>query len=361
MKKSFSKNYKIGKLRISVFNDEIVFVYTGKNRIHIKTYQKKSFKITGKTAFLFIAFTTIVIIIILSSSDNVKSSKKHVDEIKVSITLDDTESDGDESFLDEEQKNKLLESVETDFSVQKEVPELQIYKHKVQKGEVLSEIAKKYGISMDTICGSNNLISYDLIKEGAVFTIPSKDGILYKMKKGVTILDLVKKYKISLKKILAQNSIKNPDFISIGSELFIPDARPQNIFPGYLWPTFSRKITGGYGWRRNPFNRRRREFHKGVDIGSKYGRVRATKYGKITYSGWLGGYGKVIIIGHPGGIKSLYAHLSKIFVRKGQYVKQGQFIGRSGNTGRSTGPHLHVEITKYGKHKNPFIYLNKKR
>jgi len=238
---------------------------------------------------------------------------------------------------------------------------LVIKKHRVARGEILSNIAKKYGVSIDTICGSNNLRSYDFIREGALLKIPNKDGILYKMRNGNKIVSIANKYKISLKKIIAENNIKNPDFIPVNQVIFIPDAKPQNIFSGFLWPTRNRFITCGYGWRRSPFNRKSREFHHGLDIRARYEWVKASKFGKVTYTGWLGGYGKAIIIAHPKGFKTLYAHLSRISVRRGQYVKQGQYIGKSGNTGRSTGPHLHFEIMKKGRHKNPYHYLKRKR
>ena len=144
-----------------------------------------------------------------------------------------------------------------------------------------------------------------------------------------------------------------------GTILFIPDAKPQNIIRGFMWPTYSRYITCGFGWRRNPFNWRMKEYHCGMDIKSNYQWVRASKYGKITFTGWMGGYGKAVIIAHPEGWKTLYAHLSRIIVRQGQYVKQGQTIARSGNTGRSTGAHLHFEIIQNGKHKNPYSFLKK--
>ena len=213
---------------------------------------------------------------------------------------------------------------------------------------------------MDTICANSKLDSYDFIREGAILTIPNKDGILYTMKKGSNIIAIAKKYKVSLEKILSQNDLINFDFVREGVTVFIPDARPQNVFSGFLWPTISRRITCGYGWRRNPFNKRHREFHRGLDIKAKYERVRSIKYGKVTYTGWLGGYGNAIIVAHPAGWKSLYAHLSRIYVKRGQYVKQGQFIGRSGNTGRSTGAHLHIELIKRGRHKNPYAYLKRR-
>ncbi|MCP4132655.1 MAG: M23 family metallopeptidase [bacterium] len=262
---------------------------------------------------------------------------------------------------DEEKKNELLLSSQTDYSAPKKNIPLAIRTHVIQKGETLSEIAKKYAVSMDTICGSNNLTSYDLIREGARMEIPNMDGILYTMKKGNNLASIAKKYRIPIKKILSKNTIKNADFLPVGKKIFIPDARPQNIFPGYLWPVRSKVITCGYGWRRNPFNRGSKEFHQGMDIRARYERVRSTKYGKITFTGWLGGYGKTIVIAHPGGCKTLYAHLSRIFVKRGQYVKQGQYIGKSGNTGRSTGAHLHFEILKNGRHRNPYKYLKSKR
>ncbi len=354
MRNSFYDKIKIGRLSVSFYYNEIIIVYIGKKHIFIKTIRRPFNRIFKK---LSIAVSVLVLLIAIilwaySVSHNVNGSSEKISDKEI-LNLN-------EAISDEEKKETLLKSSLTDFSEEKETDKVEIHVHRVMKGEVLSEIAKKYGVSMDTICGSNNLDSYDFIREGAVFRIPSKDGILFRVKKGTKLVNLAKKYRVSLEKIVKYNKLKNSDFVAVGSTIFIPDARPQNIFPGFLWPTFTRIITCGYGWRRNPFNRNYKEFHQGMDIRAKYERVRATKYGKIAFSGWLGGYGKSIIIAHPGRIKSLYAHLSRIYVRKGQYVKQGQFIGRSGNTGRSTGAHLHFEIIKNGSHRNPFIYLKRK-
>ncbi|MCU0822362.1 MAG: M23 family metallopeptidase, partial [Spirochaetes bacterium] len=226
----------------------------------------------------------------------------------------------------------------------------------VGKGDTLSGIAKDYGVSMDTICGSNQLSSYDIIRDGTRLRIPNKDGILYSIQKGQNIVSVVKRYRTSLEKVYGINKIKNFDFIPDGTDIFIPDAKPLNIVPGFLWPSGWSRITSSYGWRRHPINGVR-HFHQGMDIRSKYGLIRATKYGKVTYAGWSGGYGKAVIIAHPGGWKSLYGHLSRILVRPGQYVKQGQYIGRSGNTGYSAGPHLHFELINDGRHVNPYRYL----
>ncbi len=124
------------------------------------------------------------------------------------------------------------------------------------------------------------------------------------------------------------------------------DAKPN------LMPTKG-KITSGYGYRRNPFGKGR-EFHKGLDIANKPGtKIRAAGSGIVTFAGYYGGYGKVIIISHGYGYQSIYGHNRKLLVKVGQHVRKGEIIAEMGNTGRSTGPHLHFEIRYYGKAVNP--------
>lgn len=278
----FHKKISIGHLSLTLGNGEIVFVYIGKKRVHIKTLYLRRFSSIKWPAFvisfLIIGFACYHVVPMISLRDaTTDAGKGNASDAPV-----------DSIQADDEKKNSLLKSATTDFSIQKENKPLVIYQHKVKKGENLSEIAKKYGISMDTICGSNKLHSYDLISEGSVFIIPNKDGILHKVEKGNRIATLAEKYKVSAQNIINQNSIQNPDFLTLGQTIFIPDAKPQDIFPGYLWPVSSMYITCGFGWRVNPFNWKQREFHQGMDIKSAWEHVRAAKYGKITYAGWLG-------------------------------------------------------------------------
>ena len=101
--------------------------------------------------------------------------------------------------------------------------------------------------------------------------------------------------------------------------------------------------TSGFGWRTHPITGSRR-FHSGVDIGAPMGApVVAAGTGIVMSSGWLGGYGKAIVIQHNGVQQTLYGHLSEVFVQTGQRIEQGTVIGRVGSTGNSTGPHLHFE------------------
>ncbi len=334
MKRIFFKSLSIGKYTLTIFPNEISLLIISNDRAKIHTFKTKKLR---KYAFLSIFCLLLLTGLFLYPFNDKKTYNNS----------------------DEEMKNNILLSKKTDFSKPVINKKLKIITHVVKKGENLTLLAKKYGVSVDTICGTNNLRSYHLIREGAVFKIPNKDGIIYTIKKGNRILEVAKKYKVSVNKIIAENNIINPDFISPNIMIFIPDAKPQNVIRGFMWPTRSQYITCGFGWRRSPFNWRYREFHRGLDIKSNYEWIRSVKYGKVTYTGWMGGYGKAIVIAHPQGWKTLYAHLSRIIVRRGQYVKQGQIIARSGNTGRSTGAHLHFEMLKYGKHQNPYYYLKR--
>lgn len=129
---------------------------------------------------------------------------------------------------------------------------------------------------------------------------------------------------------------------------------------GFLKP-ISGRITSPFGWRTHPiFNSR--TFHSGVDIaGPNLGIIRASNSGKVIYSGWYGGYGKVVILdhgsvnGHP--TTTLYAHMSTIKVGNGQFVNKGDVVGYEGTTGYSTGPHVHFEVRINGKPNNPLNYI----
>lgn len=132
------------------------------------------------------------------------------------------------------------------------------------------------------------------------------------------------------------------------------------IVSGFIKPIGGR-ITSPFGWRRHPiFNSR--SFHSGVDIGGPYnGNVRASNAGRVIYSGWYGGYGKVVILdhGHVNGTPTttLYAHLNSSAVSPGEYVSKGQVVGHEGTTGYSTGPHVHFEVRSNGRPNNPLNYI----
>jgi len=119
----------------------------------------------------------------------------------------------------------------------------------------------------------------------------------------------------------------------------------------------ARQVTSGYGWRSDPFHGQAR-FHKGIDLAAAYGDdVRAAAPGRVVFSGQQNGYGNTVVIEHAGGARSRYAHLASADVTEGSSVAAGQAIGRAGSSGRSTGPHVHFEVTVGNETVDPQAWL----
>jgi len=125
----------------------------------------------------------------------------------------------------------------------------------------------------------------------------------------------------------------------------------------YSSPVNKGYISSNYGYRRDPINGRHRN-HRGIDIAGKTGTpINAIASGFVSFTGRKGGYGKMVEIDHSDSLKSRYAHLDSILVKKGQVVRKGENIATMGSTGRSTGPHLHLEIWQNKATVDPAIYL----
>lgn len=123
-----------------------------------------------------------------------------------------------------------------------------------------------------------------------------------------------------------------------------------------IWPTRG-WLSSRFGYRISPFTGQR-EFHKGIDISTRMNApVVAPANGIVTKVGWDHGYGRILTISHGNGLVTRYAHLNKVLVKKGQYIKRGETIALVGNTGRSTGPHLHYEVLLNGLPTNPLRYI----
>ncbi|NPV38972.1 MAG: M23 family metallopeptidase [Brevinematales bacterium] len=235
--------------------------------------------------------------------------------------------------------------------------DLHFYFYEIQPGENLASIAKKLGTSMDSLISLNSIDNAHFLKPGNKILVPNMDGVLYVVKKDDTLDKIAKKYKVSVDDILDYNDIEE-DVIGAGDILFLPGAsltaeeRAKAL--GYLFIKPVRgRFTSGFGIRIDPFTGGR-GYHAGIDIAARYGTpIRASKEGRVTFVGWKGGYGLCVIIKHQMGYETVYGHLAKATVKEGQYVNQGQTIGKMGNTGRSTGTHLHFEVRRYGKPINP--------
>lgn len=210
--------------------------------------------------------------------------------------------------------------------------------------------------------GASGLSSAGRIQIGQVLKILTVNGVLHKVETGDTLSGLAAKYKVDEEVIAGANALTPPFVLSLGRDLIVPGARPVivhrvmvggrtvTIYGKFLWPVAGR-ITSSFGWRWG-------HFHHGVDIGVPQGRsIVASRAGRVIFAGWNGGFGNTVILDHGDGLTTLYAHASRIVVRRGQWVEAEQTIARVGSTGYSTGPHLHFEVRVNGTAINPLLVL----
>lgn len=167
------------------------------------------------------------------------------------------------------------------------------------------------------------------------------------------------------RKMIADITYKNDEQVRVDIvyENIVKEAIPKIVErgtktpPTYIYPV-SGRVSSSFGRRKAP-KKGASTYHKGMDFAVPTGTaIRATSGGVVTKAGWGSGYGYVVYIRHPDGKESRYGHCSKVLVKAGQSVKQGEKIALSGNTGISTGPHLHFEILVGGSQVNPLKYLN---
>ena len=288
--------------------------------------------------------------------------------------------------------------------------------YKVKKKDTIPAIAKRYGIKQDTILMNNKDALNNKMKVGDTITFPSIDGLYYKLEKNDTLAKIAKKYGISVVDIVDYNNI-NPKKLKAGSTIFLkgvtlqkykdvegrliaaqqakedkkknknkekekekekPEKPPKETKgsppppppednddggrsaaysgAGFAYPVRYAGVSSPFGNRYHPVLKRY-ILHTGVDLVAKYVPLRAAKAGVVTFAGNMSGYGKIIIIRHDNGYETRYAHLSVISTNVGEHVNQGDLIGKTGNSGRTTGAHLHFEVRQNGVPKNPMKYL----
>jgi len=241
----------------------------------------------------------------------------------------------------------------------------QVSVYVVRAGDSLSQIAKMFGVNVNTIRWANDIGTKGVIHEGQTLVILPVSGVRYTIEEGDTISKIAKHFSGDAQEILDFNGINEEDSLSVGRILMIPGGEIPTTsgsavqyvaavqgtgapsYEGYyIWPVQGgRKTQGLHGYNA-------------IDIGASHGTpILAAASGEVIISRyregnpWFGGYGNYIVIKHDNGTQTLYAHLSKTIVSRGWNVVQGQVIGYVGSTGRSTGSHLHIEIRGA---KNPF-------
>lgn len=262
--------------------------------------------------------------------------------------------------------------------------------HVIESGESTWTIAERYRTDVGTLQALNPEVDADLLVPGdAIRVVPGFSGAVHTVAEGDTMESIAAGYSASLDAVLKASRLSLDDTLSIGAEILVPGGRrraqvasrsdaqrreapaasyatvapPKPAAPvptpapapskqgGWIWP-----ITGGFYF--SEYGYREGGFHRGLDVAAPVGTpVIAAAAGTVVASGWDGGYGYCVTIEHGGGLVTRYAHASKLLVEVGQKVGQGERVILVGNTGNSTGPHLHFEVQVDGVTVNPRLYL----
>jgi len=237
----------------------------------------------------------------------------------------------------------------------------QISIYVVREGDSLSQIAKMFGVSVNTIRWGND-IAGSTITPGQTLVILPVSGVRHIVKSGDTLKSITKKYGGDIDEVKSYNNITEDTKLAVGSVVIVPDgemAVESSSSAGS--PSRTRVVTSTkeyVGYYLRPVNGRRSQGlhgYNGIDIAAPVGTpIVASASGKVIVSrsgGWNGGYGSYIVVQHNNGTQTLYAHNSQNIVFQGNDVVQGQVIGYVGSTGKTTGPHVHFEVRGA---KNPF-------
>ncbi len=240
--------------------------------------------------------------------------------------------------------------------------------HTIRRGETLGEIARIYAVELAALAYWNNISNPNRIRAGEVLHVLTVNGTLHHVEEGDTLTAVASRYNVDREKISDFNLLEGSGLLQAGNKLVIPGSttltgtteKEMSVLalasrggiqsPAFRWPLRG-TITSYFGMREGGF-------HHGLDIAAPYGsEVRAAASGVVEYTGIQGGYGLMLILDHGNGWKSLYAHNSRLLVKKGQRVTAGQPISLVGASGNATGPHLHLEIMQYEKKLDPMFYL----
>ena len=224
----------------------------------------------------------------------------------------------------------------------------------------LWNLSRKMGLKIDSIVSLNKFKNNHVIQAGTLIYLPSIDGLLATEIGKDPISRLSEKYNVSPDIILLFNptNVLRPHPLGL-SNFFLPGAtyspeeRLAALGLAFFSPLTSTWITGLWGFRIHPLTKKR-SFHKGIDLGGPIGtKVYAAMGGRVIFAGSTYAYGKMVIIRHKKNYETRYAHLSAIYVKSGQRLPLQATIGRLGQSGRVTGPHLHFEVRRRGKSIDP--------
>ena len=190
-----------------------------------------------------------------------------------------------------------------------------------------------------------------------VIQIPNQDGITITAHNQADLKNKLDQYNLDIEEVARINDVETEELSKL-NKIFLPgvtfDSVTRQLMLGeyFIRPAYGR-ITSLFGYRYDPWTGRR-SYHSGVDIANHNGgNIYAAAPGRVIACQTTPVYGNNIKIRHTSGYVTMYGHLGRIYVRPGQWVQAGTVIGRMGSTGRSTGTHLHFEVTQYGRGVNP--------
>ncbi|MGI6307602.1 MAG: peptidoglycan DD-metalloendopeptidase family protein [Dethiobacteria bacterium] len=248
-----------------------------------------------------------------------------------------------------------------------------VIQHVVQPGETLTHIAREHRIDLESLICWNGITDPHLIFPGEVLDLLSIQGTMHIVRQGDTVEDIADRYQSKPQVITAFNLLEEPPVLTPGEKLVIPGGTLSNEErqavqatllasrygkrgplppnPVFDWPVKGR-ISSNFGWRKGAF-------HYGLDIAVPHGStIRAAAAGVVAETGTKQGYGLMLVIGHSDGWRTLYAHCSRLLVKRNEKVFQGQPVALIGATGNATGPHLHLEIGHGERRFDPLLFLS---
>jgi murein DD-endopeptidase MepM/ murein hydrolase activator NlpD len=235
----------------------------------------------------------------------------------------------------------------------------------IQDGETLADAAAALGASEANLRASNRLYGSEALQPGQTL-VASLDGVLHLIKQGQTLTDIAVTYSVPKETIADANGMSVNETIFAGDRILIPttgDTFWENVSflskgvpTDFIWP-LEGEVVSEFGWRVHPVLGERHH-HDGIDIDvPERTLVHAAASGRVFFYGEQPGYGNVLILEHEDDFYTMYGHLSDSFVEQGRFVEAGQEVAQSGNTGISSGPHLHFEIRNREIPVDPLRYL----
>ncbi|MEA4925166.1 MAG: M23 family metallopeptidase [Syntrophomonadaceae bacterium] len=235
--------------------------------------------------------------------------------------------------------------------------------YRIEKGDTLYGIAREYDVSLDKLMLTNKMNEKTILEIGATIQIPAYQGPIHIVAPGETISALAERYQIGEEELINANLDIDPSSLEVGECLRIPANEVEWLEESTIEPsrgtsqrnTLSWPITGEITC---PFGSRKSGFHHGIDIAADIGDpICAAASGTVSWAGYMSVYGRCVIINHADGKQTLYAHASKLLVKKGERINRGERIALIGISGVTTGPHLHFEVRVNKKAQDPLNYL----